>query len=132
MHIEIPKIVLPEQSGWHKALQVYLENKPYMRFSERPVGSGKEEFYNLMVMKFLSECDIFCPTLYPPAHGKRYRVTGMGVFFVDLEGKTLTHKPKGIGSSHYALRTDVFHLERILREMPGWKRSRKTLTSSRR
>ena len=109
----IPQVIWPEQSGYYKAVQFMIEDKPYMRF--RPVSS----FHQMIVMDFAQEAGLESKGICAPKEkfvdNEKNKIVGTGNCNLNLEEKTALFCG---WSKDYKLFINKEHMEEIRKLYP--------------
>lgn len=119
---KIPIVNLPEVNSAGTLVQLYVDNKPYLRFDKRPFyhpGKTIKEFLDLLKVPYYTTIGPFSRKIVPELNGERYSVVGMGDFsaFDDknaIELFDLSHRD-------YSLGINQKHLDDIVRLQPELK-----------
>ncbi len=114
----IPTVNWPPEPGEYKIVQIYLEEKPYLRFN-------KFLFHSHILEDFLNETEIEFQTVLgkesslpiPAIQGNGYHASGMGKADVNVEERKIRFYGE---SGDYGIKIDRQHLDAIRRLEPDW------------
>ena len=118
---ESKAVIWPQERGYHKAVQIYAENSPFLVF-----GSSMDEMHGEILARFLEEHNITytcveipgsVSTVTPCLEGDKYKVVGMGRPKVIPENKYMSAHGT---STDYIIRMNKEHLEKIQQLYPDW------------
>ncbi|MBI3027464.1 hypothetical protein HYY70_05095 [Candidatus Woesearchaeota archaeon] len=131
---EIPIANWPPDRGMGLVVQVYVDDKPYLRFRPFKYGMRRGEYNHGAILKeFLGQLKIVYDTIVgsdlripmPTPNGERYSVVGMGDFEVDDDNHSINFIRFNPDYRVYEFGINQKHLDDIVRLCPEWTLRRK-------
>ena len=119
---KLPTANWPGNSGEYKAIQIDIDDEPYIRFPEE--NQFKKTHGGILIDILKSHSIDFeeHPEVryYPALVGERYKVHGMGKCIIDLEPKRAIFYSDSL-STTYGIGLNPDYLNKIRELEPDWK-----------